>query len=139
MAASELSNLSALGLSPIFNMNPGGMRRGGLVFGQGGSTDDILPRMLSNGEYVMQAGAVSTYGKGFMDLVNQGGLDPKFTRPSSRSGLAKALAAGGHSSNAEYNISVSVAGTDASPEDIARAVERAMRRKEQARGTSRRI
>jgi hypothetical protein len=32
----------------------------------------MIPAMLSNGEYVVKASAVSKYGKGFMDQVNAG-------------------------------------------------------------------
>ena len=43
---------------------------GGAISGPGGPRDDLIPAMLSNGEYVIQAAAVSKYGVGFFDRVN---------------------------------------------------------------------
>ena len=43
---------------------------GGTISGPGSSTSDSIPAMLSNGEYVVNAGAVSHYGKGFFDAAN---------------------------------------------------------------------
>lgn len=58
---------------------PGGggfMQRaaGGPVFGPGTSTSDSIPAMLSNGEYVVRAKAVRTYGLDFMNAIN--GMKP---------------------------------------------------------------
>ena len=47
---------------------------GGYISGGGGPRSDAIPAMLSNGEYVMKAGAVDKYGRGFMDQVNSGNL-----------------------------------------------------------------
>jgi len=43
---------------------------GGKISGPGGPKSDMIPAMLSNGEYVINAEAVSRYGTGFMDMVN---------------------------------------------------------------------
>ena len=43
---------------------------GGSIFGPGGPKSDMIPAMLSNGEYVINAEAVNKYGTGFMDMVN---------------------------------------------------------------------
>ena len=43
---------------------------GGTVRGAGTSTSDSIPAMLSNGEYVVRASAVSQYGVPFFDAVN---------------------------------------------------------------------
>jgi len=43
---------------------------GGKVRGAGTSTSDSIPAMLSNGEYVVKASAVSQYGVPFFDKVN---------------------------------------------------------------------
>jgi TP901 family phage tail tape measure protein len=43
---------------------------GGTISGPGSSTSDSIPAMLSNGEYVVNAGAVSHYGKGTFDALN---------------------------------------------------------------------
>ena len=44
---------------------------GGFVSGPGTSTSDSVPAMLSNGEYVMRASAVGTYGVDFLNAMNQ--------------------------------------------------------------------
>lgn len=43
---------------------------GGPVFGPGGPRADLIPAMLSNGEYVINAGAVAHYGVGMFDQLN---------------------------------------------------------------------
>ena len=48
---------------------------GGKVRGPGGPRSDMIPAMLSNGEYVVKASSVAKYGKGFMDKVNAGQLN----------------------------------------------------------------
>ena len=47
------------------------MSMGGAVYGSGSSTSDSIPAMLSNGEFVMRASAVKTYGVDFMNSVNR--------------------------------------------------------------------
>ena len=59
---------------------------GGSIYGAGGPTDDMIPAMLSNGEYVIQASSVKRYGKGMMDQINagmfgMGGMAKKFNMP----------------------------------------------------------
>jgi cell wall-associated NlpC family hydrolase len=49
---------------------------GGFISGPGGPRSDMIPAMLSNGEYVVKASSVAKYGKGFMDQVNSGSLNP---------------------------------------------------------------
>lgn len=44
---------------------------GGYVSGPGGPTSDSIHARLSNGEYVVRAAAVSKYGVGFFDRLNQ--------------------------------------------------------------------
>lgn len=48
-----------------------GMATGGLVTGPGSGTSDSIPTMLSNGEYVVRANAVKTYGVDFFNALNQ--------------------------------------------------------------------
>jgi len=43
---------------------------GGHITGPGSATSDSIPAMLSNGEYVINAGAVQHYGKGTFDALN---------------------------------------------------------------------
>lgn len=50
---------------------------GGLIRGPGTSTSDSIPARLSNGEYVVRASAVKTYGVGFLEAINSMVL-PKF-------------------------------------------------------------
>ena len=42
----------------------------GLLVGPGTGTSDSIPAMLSNGEYVVNAGSVAKYGPAFMDAIN---------------------------------------------------------------------
>ncbi|MEV0183806.1 hypothetical protein AB0I54_31660 [Streptomyces sp. NPDC050625] len=44
----------------------------GLIRGAGSATSDSIPAMLSNGEYVVRASAVSKYGTGLLDSINSG-------------------------------------------------------------------
>jgi len=48
-----------------------GFSAGGYVSGPGGSRSDSIPARLSNGEYVVNAAAVRTYGVDFMNTLNQ--------------------------------------------------------------------
>ena len=45
--------------------------RGGYISGPGSATSDSIPAQLSNGEYVVRAAAVSKYGAGFFEQLNQ--------------------------------------------------------------------
>lgn len=49
-----------------------GSAYGGFVGGHGGSRADDVPAMLSSGEFVVQAPAVSKFGRGFFAALNQG-------------------------------------------------------------------
>jgi TP901 family phage tail tape measure protein len=46
---------------------------GGSVNGGSGVKDDV-PAMLTDGEYVLRKSAVNKYGKGMLDMLNQGGM-----------------------------------------------------------------
>jgi hypothetical protein len=48
----------------------GGMSTGGAVSGPGGPKSDVIPALLSNGEYVIKASSVNRYGKGLFDSLN---------------------------------------------------------------------
>ena len=48
-----------------------GRKDGGYIAGPGTGTSDSIPMMLSNGEFVMKASAVSAYGVDFMNAINQ--------------------------------------------------------------------
>lgn len=45
---------------------------GGAISGPGGPRDDLIPAMLSNGEYVVKASSVNRYGVQMMDQINAG-------------------------------------------------------------------
>jgi len=46
--------------------------RGGLIRGRGGPMSDLIPAMLSNGEFVIRAQAVDKFGAGLFDQLNRG-------------------------------------------------------------------
>lgn len=57
----------------IINMIGGALMKkatGGYISGPGTATSDSIPALISNGEYVIRAAAVSKYGKGFFDSLN---------------------------------------------------------------------
>lgn len=62
--------------TPSAGKAPGGMNlvqryaTGGHVLGAGGPTDDRIPAMLSNGEFVMRASAVNTIGVDNLKMLN---------------------------------------------------------------------
>lgn len=62
---------------PRDNVNPNGLASGGLVTGPGGPKSDLIPAMLSNQEFVIQASAVKKFGVGFLSLINAG-IAPRF-------------------------------------------------------------
>ena len=124
----------------------------GSVRGPGGPMSDLIPAMLSNGEYVIRASSVDKFGVEFFDLLNKGML-PEFGRGGSSKypSMIRNMGMGGavyynkggfvneSSSNVEYNINVSVAGSNASADEIAREVMSAINRKEQMSKTVNRI
>lgn len=48
----------------------GGFKKGGEVQGPGGPTDDLVPAMLSDGEFVIKAKAVNALGEDFLNMLN---------------------------------------------------------------------
>ena len=114
-----------------------GFAGGGYISGAGGPTSDMIPAMLSNGEYVVRASAVSSYGKGMLDSIN--------SRKFATGGLARKYAIGGavetgnnssFSDNSVYNINVT-ANTNANADDIANTVIKAIQRQQSSLTTSR--
>jgi len=67
-----------------------GLARGGLIRGAGTGTSDSILARLSNGEFVMRAGAVQHWGAGLLSAMNMAGL-PRFAA----GGLVGAGASGG--------------------------------------------
>lgn len=66
-ASLALETMSVSGGIGIF-----GFASGGYISGPGTSTSDSIPAMLSNGEYVISADAVSRVGAPLLDAINQG-------------------------------------------------------------------
>jgi TP901 family phage tail tape measure protein len=130
-------------------------KMGGKVYGEGGPTSDDILALISNGEYVMNAGAVSHYGKDFMDAVNKGILPeaamggmlsskyPGYVQNMGDSGMLSRKFGGQENttsnSNVEYNINVNVAGTNASPDEIANKVMQTIKRSDKMKGAVIRI
>ena len=125
---------------------------GGMITGPGGPRDDLIPVMLSNGEFVVQASAVDKYGVGFMQMINSkqlegfaaGGYSSRYPSMASKMANGGMVLRGNNgslvaSNNTEYNIQVNVAGTNASPDDIATEVIRAIERRKRMNGTMTRI
>lgn len=116
---------------------------GGLVSGPGSRTSDSISARLSNGEFVMSAAAVGKYGIDMMNMINSGKFNPKFSSPAPRAGsINSSMVDNSPSSsihNVEYNVNVSVEGSNASPDDIARVVIKTLKQKEKANMTHRRI
>lgn len=114
---------------------------GGAIFGPGGPRSDVIPAMLSNGEFVMQADAVDKYGLPFMYMLNNktlpafggGGYSSRYPGMASRmyrGGLARKMYGSNSNENIEYNINVQVAGSNSSADEIAAEVLKAMQRRE---------
>jgi hypothetical protein len=116
---------------------------GGMIYGPGGPTADIIPTMLSNGEYVIRASSVKKYGIPFLDMINKGMLPAMAAGGYSRyPSMVARMGGGGYAyhgmssgglaneSSAEYNINVNVSGTNASPEEIASVVMQTLQRRE---------
>ena len=117
----------------------GGRAYGGYISGPGGPRDDLIPSMLSNGEYVIQAGAVSKYGRGMLDMINNGTLTPRFNT----GGLMKDYSiSSGNDSNQSlsnssvYNITVN-AGTNVSADEIANKVMKEIQKTDRSMSTGR--
>lgn len=66
-ASLALETMSVSGGIGIF-----GFASGGYISGPGTSTSDSIPAMLSNGEYIINADAVSRVGAPLLDAINQG-------------------------------------------------------------------
>lgn len=61
---------------PVPKMRPGSMgAKGGEVDGPGGPKDDLIPAMLSDGEFVLPVGTVKKYGLAKLEKMRQEGLD----------------------------------------------------------------
>jgi len=70
---------AAVGMAPKKNMlrTMLGLKHGGKVSGPGGPTEDKVPAMLSDGEYVLPADTVRHVGKDNLDALKDATHDPK--------------------------------------------------------------
>jgi tape measure domain-containing protein len=96
-----MSSLAKIGFDPVVNrlqtgldklvaeavnreafpsaMTPTTKAYGGYISGPGGPKDDVIPAMLSNGEFVIQAAAVQKFGRGFLAMINNGIMPQGFS------------------------------------------------------------
>ena len=114
----------------------------GMVTGPGTGTSDSIPAMLSNGEYVIRAAAVQSVGTSFLDGINKmsaGGIATKYSIPRMNMGGRVNMSDAGYAStsNALYNINVTLNGTELTADDVARTIEERMRRMQSKQGPSR--
>jgi len=103
--------IASLGINPDGTFNaPKTYAAGGFVRGMGGPRSDMIPAMLSNGEYVIKANAVSKYGRGMLDQINAGNFgvgnaqQPTFTMPTTPMAPSGINNYGGDSSNVKIVI-----------------------------------
>lgn len=92
-------NMSIADASAVISGNQGRVfaATGGYISGPGGPRDDLIPAMLSNGEFVQQTAAVQHYGPRFMHALNQRKI-PRQALPH--------LAGGGQPVDWPYNVDV---------------------------------
>jgi TP901 family phage tail tape measure protein len=137
------NNISGKSLGGFAN---GGMVRkyatAGMVSGPGTGTSDSIPAMLSNGEYVIRAAAVQSVGTSFLDGINRmsaGGIATKYSIPRMNMGGRVNMSNAGQAStsNALYNINVTLNGTELTADDVARTIEQRMRRMQSKQGVGR--
>lgn len=82
IAAQMLATLIIEKSLKLFGFSTGGAvpsvkkATGGYIYGPGSSTSDSIPAWLSAGEYVINARAVETVGRDFLDSVNAAGGSP---------------------------------------------------------------
>jgi len=115
---------------------------GGIIRGPGTGTSDSIPTMLSNGEYVIKASSVKSIGVPALDNLNKmasGGLVARYDMPRMTTGGRLKMGTGGlaQSGGSEYNINVTLNGSNLTPDDVANAIERKMRQLNAMNGTQR--
>ncbi len=77
------------------------LEAGGGVYGPGSSTSDSIPAWLSDGEYVVNAGATRRFGRDALDAINRGALLPAFRSPAPYGAFGFRLANGARSEFAD--------------------------------------
>lgn len=104
-ASLALETMSVSGGIGIF-----GFASGGYISGPGTSTSDSIPAMLSNGEYVINADAVSRVGAPLLDAINQG----RSIRHFASGGLVSGSGGSGIILKAGGTVQLNVSALDAS-------------------------
>ena len=126
----------------ILRMEKGRIKKadGGYISGPGGPKADLIPAMLSNGEYVIQSAAVNKYGQSMLDAINSGNFGPKYAT----GGIIKSYNVGGSTNDSslslpapQYNVNIVVNGANASADDIADMVATRFRREAESMSTGR--
>jgi TP901 family phage tail tape measure protein len=126
----------------IVEIDMSGKAGGGLITGPGTGTSDSIPTLLSNGEYVIKASTVKSLGVPALDNLNKmasGGLVARYDMPRMTTGGRLKFADGGlaKSGGSEYNINVTLNGSNLSPDDVAKAISREMSLRESMAGRQR--
>lgn len=114
-----------------------GMGTNGIVRGPGGPKSDMIPTMLSNGEYVVKASAVGQYGVGLLNAIN----NQEFSVPrisNVPTGVGNSSSNSSLSDNSVYNITVHAA-TNADPNEIARTVMKTLKSDSRSLSISRNV
>jgi hypothetical protein len=91
---------------------------------------------------LMSINSRARYGADLMGIVNSGVMSPTFVNPQSIRNIASSPAEIANNStvhNIEYNVNVSVAGSNSTPEEIAKVVINTIKQKEKANSANRRI
>jgi len=113
-----------------------GHAMGGLISGPGSGTSDSILAMLSNGEFVQNASAVSKYGVSFMNSINSGTYRPNLPAMAGANSIPAGIGAG--TGEAVYNINVNVM-SNADADEIAKTVMNSLQRLQATTSTNRRI
>lgn len=101
---------------------PHKVARGGLIRGRGTTTSDSIPAMLSNGEYVVNAGATSKH-RALLEAINGGRMVPAGSVSSSMSTSSTTIGNSGGVHVSELKVYPRTASTG----DIATSTVRALR------------
>ena len=110
LSAAALSASLALQTMSMGGIGIFGFASGGYISGPGTSTSDSIPAMLSNGEYVINADAVSRVGAPLLDAINQG----RSIRHFASGGLVSGSGGSGIILKAGGTVQLNVSALDAS-------------------------
>lgn len=115
----------------------------GPVVGPGGPKADLVPAMLSNGEYVIQASSVGKYGVKMMDSINKGTYTPHYATGGIIKKYDVGNVGGSKSDHAlpapQYNVNIVVNGANGDPSQIADMVATRFRREAEVMSSGRTV